>query len=809
LKPILKPVAVRALCEFTAKCGDLDLRFTPSPSAQEGIAGHQWVQARRAADYETEIVLSGSYGALEVRGRADGYCPRQHQLEEIKTYRGQFENIPTNHQTLHWAQAKVYASLMCEKLNLSEIQVALVYFNIGTQIETVLQERFEAVQLRAFFDECCRQYLVWAEQESSHLIARDVALSALQFPHQEFRTGQRELAEMVYRVNQRKPNNPSTLLVQAPTGIGKTIATIFPVLKALPVQSIDKLFFLTAKTPGRQLALDGFTLIRQAAPTNLPLRVVELIARDKACEHLDKACHGQSCPLANGFYDRLAGARAAAIERSTSVELSHPVLREIALAHQVCPYYLGQEMVRWADAVVGDYNYYFDVSAMLYGWTRAEQWRASLLVDEAHNLLERARKMYSAQLEQASFKALRLSIPKSLKRPFDQVNRQWNTIVKEQCEEYVVYDAIPDAFLRVLTDCCAAIGDYFSEHPQVIDQALQRFYFDALAFLNLSEVFASHALFDVTLVAPLANASVLEKERVRSVLCIRNVIPAVHLTERFKGAHASVLFSATLSPANAVVQLLGLAPNTAWLDVESPFRAEQLEVNVLRGVSTRYADRAASLSTVVQTIAQQYQKTPGNYLAFFSSYAYLQQAVDLFRERYPGIVCWVQERSMDEAARNEFLANFQTESVIEAKFESAVESTVESTVESELKPDSGIGFAVLGGAFGEGIDLAGSRLIGAFVATLGMPQVNPVNEQMKQRIQACLGSGFEHVYLYPGIQKVVQAAGRVIRTPEDRGVLYLLDERFAASDIRELLPAWWRVGVVPYFGKDGAPGLWP
>ncbi|MNR83820.1 ATP-dependent DNA helicase DinG [compost metagenome] len=757
-------VAVRTLCEFAAKTGDLDLRFTPAPTAQQGIAGHGTVVARRGKYYEAEVSLSGFYKQLRVRGRADGYDPGYKRVEEIKTYRGDLHALPDNHRQLHWAQAKVYGWLLCQSRGLKEIKVALVYFDIGTQKETMLTELYTADALELHFDQLCERFMAWAEQETQHRLTRDAALTSLAFPHAGFRPGQRHLAESVYK----SAVSGRHLMAQAPTGIGKTVATIFPLLKASPAQKIDKIFFLAAKTPGRSLALESIALIRagrdagkdeEQGAAMQPLRVLELIAGDKACEHPDKACHGASCPLAQGFYDRLPAARQAAVQ---AVVLDQQSLRTIALAHEVCPYYLSQELVRWSDVVVGDYNYYFDISAMLYGLTLENDWRVAVLVDEAHNMVERARKMYSAELEQSSFRLARKSAPKALKTALDRVQRQWSELYREQKAEYQVYHAIAEKFLFALQQAGTDITDLMTEEPEAVSPELQRFYFDAMQFSKLAEVFGEHSMFDITRETRGANG------RIQARLCIRNIVPAPFLKQRFASAHAVTLFSATLGPHHFYSDMLGLPDDTAWIDVESPFHAQQLSVRIAKSISTRYQQRAHSLSPIVDLIARQYAETPGNYLAFFSSFDYLQQVSQLFAERYPDIVIWQQSRGMDEGAKHDFLARFNV-------------------------GGQGIGFAVLGGAFAEGVDLPGERLIGAFIATLGLPQVNPVNEEMRLRMDAIFGAGYDYTYLYPGLQKVVQAAGRVIRTQQDRGYIHLIDDRFARADVRALLPTWWQL----------------
>ncbi|SDP26766.1 Rad3-related DNA helicase [Ralstonia sp. 25mfcol4.1] len=754
-------VAVRTLCEFTAKAGDLDLRFTPSPTGQEGVAGHGVVTSRRGPGYEAEVALSGDFEGLRVRGRADGYNPVTNRVEEIKTVRGQKVEIPQNHQALHWAQAKIYGWLLCQSRELKQIDVALVYFDIVSQQERVLKERFEAQALREFFEDSCRRFMHWAEREAAHRAGRDAGLAALAFPHGTFRDGQRLLAESVYKANA----SARTLLAQAPTGIGKSIGTVFPALKAMPTQRIDKVFFLSARSTGRAVALHATRQLRQNADET-PLRVLELTARDKACEHPDLACHGESCPLAQGFYDRLPAARDAA---SRAPLLDRATTRDIARAHQVCPYYLAQEMIRWSDLVVGDYNYYFDRSALLYMLTAMNEWRVSVLVDEAHNLVDRGRAMYTSTLDHAAFRGVRLAAPAALKRPMDRVYRQWHALAKSGDAAYETRDEEPAAFVEALVQLCTAIIDDMSDHPQRHDAALERFYFDAMHFLRLAEQMTEyggkHSLFDIT-------RTPRKRTGFDADLCIRNLLPAPYLAPRFAGAHSTTLFSATLQPADYYRNLLGLPASAVGVEVPSPFQAEQLDVHVARHISTRFAQRRRSLPAIVQLMADQFARRPGNYLAFFSSHDYLQQAAALLAEQHPGIPAWSQARGMTEAGQAAFLDAF-------------------------APGGQGIGFAVLGGVFSEGVDLPGDRLIGAFVATLGLPQINPVNEQLRERMETVFGQGYDYAYLYPGLRKVVQAAGRVIRTQQDRGVVWLIDDRYARAEVQALLPAWWEILTGP------------
>jgi len=743
------------MCDLTAREGDLDQRFTPSPSALEGMMGHHSVTSNRDSSYQTEISLTGEYQNIFVRGRADGFDPDLMQLEEIKTYKGQFDRIPENHRHLHLAQAKIYAALLCQEKEFSALNVALVYYHVSSKTEEVLSEHYPATELEDYFAGLAQKLQTWANREVAHRMQRNQQLSALQFPHPSFRTGQRALSEAVYKT----ASLGRSLMAQATTGIGKTLGTLFPLLKAMPEKKLDKIFFLTAKTSGRKLALDALNVIGDANP-EMKLRVLELVAREKACVYPDRACHGESCPLAKGFYDRLPAARIEALDQGL---MDREKLSVIAKQHAICPYYLGQDLLNWSDVIVGDYNYYFDLYAALYSGTVINEWRVSVLVDEAHNMVERGRKMYSAELDQVSFEHMRMGASKALKSSLEKLSQSWNALQHDQEDIYAVYDTINEDFKFALQRVVTRITDFLAEHPTHNDAGLLNFYFDALQFATLAESFGPHSMFDIT--RSKIRSSLLEEN---STLCIRNIVPAAFLKDRFLAAQSCILFSATLSPSYFYSDMLGLPDKTPFMDVESPFRPQQLEVNVVHQISTRFSRRMHSVLPIAKLVAKQYQAKPGNYLLFLSSFDYLQQVQEVFSEHFPHIPMRMQSRNMNEQDREIFIGQFTADS-------------------------AGVAFAVLGGSFGEAIDLPGDRLIGAFIATLGLPQINEVNEQMKSRMEAIFGSGYEYTYLYPGLQKVVQAAGRVIRTQDDEGVIYLIDDRFNQPEIRALLPKWWEL----------------
>ncbi len=755
------PVAVRTLCNFTAKSGDLDRRFTPAPTAQEGIAGQAMVARRRGGGYQTEVWLTGEYENLRLRGRADGYDPKARRLDECKTFRGDLARMPANHRALHWAQLKVYGALLCERDAMPHIDLALIYFDADSQQETVLEERFDAQTLREFFNRSCGQFSEWADHEASHISARDAWLSRMSFPFGHFHSGQRQLAEAVYRA----ACAGHCLLAQAPTGIGKTVGTLFPMLKSMAKGHLDKIYYLAAKSTGRQLALDALQLLTRDAPKT-PVRVLELVARAKACVYPDKECHGASCPLAAAFYDKLPLAREAALACEV---MDQATLRAVAVEHGVCPYYLSQEMVRWSDVIIGDYNYYFDYGGLLYGLTLENEWRVGVLVDEAHNLIERARQMNTAALSATALEAAMGSAPPAIARLMRQTLLRLSEIARVQSGCYRAYEYPLEPVVAALERTLARLTEYAVEHYEQMGADLREFYFAAMQFCRLAESFDAHSLFDVS--------SRGQESPTASTLSIRNVIPAFFLKARFERARCAVLFSGTLNPWQFYQDMLGLPANTRRLDVPSPFGGDQLSVRVIGDISTRLRHRPSSLQPISRIIARQYAREPGNYLVFLGSFDYLEALFASFTARHPDIAVWKQSRSMSEGERHAFIERFAASG-------------------------RGIGFAVLGGAFAEGIDLPGERLIGAFIATLGMPQVTDVNEAMSERVQAIFGLGHEYTYLYPGLQRVAQAAGRVIRSTSDRGTLFLIDDRYNRMSVRRLLPNWWQLDAATARATD-------
>lgn len=861
----LMKVAVRSLCEFAARSGSLEFRYTPSPTSEEGIRGHQKLQSRRVADakpyahYDAEYLLEGSIEGITLKGRADGYWRMLATdtaesdgdasiplLEEIKTHRGELERIGEGQKQLHLAQLKVYGALLCLRDNLSAVRLRLVYFDIDRDQESPTEHLWQASVLQQFAQDLCRQYRAWHKQEAEHRQQRDSALEQLMFPYPAFRPFQRELSEAVYKgiYTQRQ------LLLEAPTGLGKTLGVSFPALKAMVKSQLDRLFLLSSRTTGRQLFLDALRqLVRNGQDTDdaltpVPLRILELSAKEKSCEHPDKACHGDSCPLARGFFDRLPQARQAA---ANCYWLDQNEIRRIALSNDICPYYLTQEMARWSDLIVGDVNHYFDRQALLFSLTLQNDWRVVPLVDEAHNLIDRARGMYSAQLDRALYSKAAKCAPEPLKKPIQAVQQGWRKLIAEAAGEQaealssnasrqplaIHLDQVPDQLNGYLHQLVTELTDYLVEQPGPQGMAsqqigldpqselnLQQLLFDTLGFLRLAELFDRHSLCTLELSA---GQTRFREPKVKATLRIQNLIPADFLRERFNTAFATVLFSATLSPAEYYRDLLGMAggrsddaetagrtestgnsgntvktddanttdkaiktgnpikgddtedkskPDTSkqirdalWFSLPGPFRREQLDLRLVP-ISTRFKDRNRSIEPLCQRIARQYQQKPGNYLVYLSSFSYLEQLQRGLERFCSDLPLQVQSAGMKEEERQRFIQRFRQEQGL-------------------------VGLAVLGGAFSEGIDLPGDALIGVFVATLGLPPYDSFHETLSQRLEQRFGDGYRYTYLYPGLRKVIQAAGRLIRTPEDTGVIELIDDRFMQQEVQALMPGWW------------------
>ncbi|NVK01425.1 MAG: ATP-dependent DNA helicase [Oceanospirillaceae bacterium] len=737
-------ISIRSLCEFTARRGDIDQCYTPAPTAAEGIEGHQRLQRKRPASYTAEYALEFELDSLLLRGRADGLDISKRLVEEIKTHRGDLERQSAGQRHLHWAQLRAYAAIICQQQQWESVNLRLTYLEVASDEVTELNETAQATTLINELQEQARIYRDWHQHLSTARIERDNALSNLNFPYAEFRKGQRDLAESVYKAAKTERQ----LLLEAPTGSGKTLGTLFPALRALANSNVDKLFYLTTRNTARRVGLEGIEQLREA--NEVPLRVVELCSKESGCIEPEKLCQGDSCPLAQGFFDRLPAARAEAFQLS-KINLDVDGLRSVASKYKLCPYFFGQEMARWADIVVADINQYLAPTALLSAYLQQDEWRAIALVDESHNLVSRCRDLYSVELAQAQFRFDTNRV--KLKKALDGVHRGWQEACKGLGAETVFNESPPEKLEYALQSLCSELSEVLAEQPDQLE--LQQMLFSASAYLKLAEVFGDH--------------SVIRRSKPRhgnGEVAILNLDPSIFLTQRWADLVSVTLFSATLKPFDYYQQLLGLTSECASGSLPSPFLPDQLRVKLCSHIDTRYQVRDRSVAPIANLLIEQFQRQPGNYLFFASSFSYLQQIASAVEQRAPEISLHLQVSGMRQEERQAYVDSF--------------------TPSSQL-----LGMAVLGGLFSEGVDLKGDRLIGVTVATLGLPPFDDLHQLMRHRFNERFGLGYEYTYLYPGIQKVVQAAGRLIRTHEDRGELLLIDPRFARPEIRALLPSWW------------------
>ena len=756
-------LSIRQLAEFLLRTGSIDSRFSGFDRALEGARLHRKLQkaaVKKHPDYKAEVTLRAQYAVSGIdytlEGRADGIFTDTDgtaAIHEIKTTTQPPELITGEQFPEHWAQAQIYAAIYAQQNDLPHMRVQLTYYQVDEELEFDFAHEYSASALQDIVTDLLTRYAPWAKRAALRREESRAALQVLKFPFSAYRPGQRAMMNAVYTTCQQG----GQLLCQAPTGIGKTMSVLYPALKA--VGDGGPIFYLTARGTARLAAENALHILRKADP-DLPLHSISLTAKDKICMLPRRDCTPEACPYANGYYDR---AKDALWDTLDTPELTADALRAAAEKHRVCPFELGLDLSLWSDVIIGDYNYLFDPVVRL---ERFFELRGDylFLLDEAHNLPGRARDMHSAALCKSEFMQAKKVLGKgksSLKNALSKVNTQfieWRHACEEAGSHRTVFaKELPDAFVRALTKLCDPLEIWLDEHrePNEAHDVMLQLYFDVRGFLRCADTFDDHFVFQTS-----AHGS-----EVRAVLLCLD--PSAFLAQDFAKGRAAVLFSATLSPAGYYKDLCGI-PDAKAVALRSPFPRENLGLWCASHISTRYKDRDGCITQIAELLAEMVSAKPGNYLAFFPSYSYMQKVFEAFAQLCPDVDTLCQTSGMEEAQRAEFLAKFAPH------------------------PDSTLlGFAVMGGVFGEGVDLIGDRLIGVAVIGPGLPQVGPRQEQLREYFDATRGAGFDYAYRFPGMNKVLQAAGRVIRTPDDKGVVLLIDDRFAAPDTRRLMPPHW------------------
>ncbi|RCX17621.1 DNA excision repair protein ERCC-2 [Anaerobacterium chartisolvens] len=760
-------VSVRELVESLLRSGDLGGGYVSGSRMLEGIRAHQTVSKARGEECRPEVAVSYTVERdgirLEVNGRIDGVIKRDSEviIDEIKSVSVPIGEVNDNYSDLHWAQVKCYAYMFAVCGSLESVTVQVTYFQIDTGEIRSFPKAFCRAELETFFFDIAGRYIDWMKNVRDWSICRDASIKEMGFPFPSYRKGQRELAAAVYRAIK----GGGRLFAQAPTGTGKTMASLFPALKALGEGHVSKIFYLTAKTTTRAVAQKALDSMRQSG---LKIKSIVITAKEKVCFNPGAKCTGEECRYARGYYDRLNKAIGDIYTRNT---FTRDLIEEYAQRHEVCPFEFSLDLSLWADGIICDYNYVFDPRVYLKRYFMSGGGDYAFLIDEAHNLVDRAREMFSAQLLKAPVTELKKSMGRSRTKLYKSLNEINSYMIKKrkECEGlddgvYLSSEPLKD-FYPVLRSFARYADEFLAENEaSVFREQLLEVYFSVIDFLKTSEIYDERY---VTYCHKQGNDFSIR------LFCID---PSYLLYEAMKRGKASILFSATLIPLRYFTRILGGDPEMTARDnigvskiaLSSPFPKENLCLMVDYKTATRYSAREYTYDRIVNAISAVAGSRTGNYIVFFPSYKYMLEIHARFSSIGADIKIICQSPGMMEEDREEFLSQFD-----------------------ESPGQTLVGFAVMGGVFGEGIDLVGERLSGVVVVGVGLPQVCLEREIIRGYFEQNGEPGFDYAYVYPGMNKVMQAAGRVIRTENDRGAVLLIDERFTRSTYRELMPPHW------------------
>jgi len=748
---------VREIVQYVLQKGDLVSVFSGPSRAVLGTKLHQQIQKARPENYQKEVTVKYLHDThsftLEIQGRIDGVSdtPEIAIIEEIKSTTRNLDHISEANHSVHWGQGKLYAFIWMKNKHLEKVKLQMTYINIETRKIKQFEEEYSLSQLEEFFNYLMEVYCTWMEKVFNWQQIRNSSIEELSFPYPDYRLGQKRLAVGVYKTILSKKN----LMIQAPTGIGKTLAVIFPALKTIKTMDIKKIFYLTAKTIGRKVVEETCELMRH---NGLKLKTIYLTAKEKICFNDHVSCHPDDCPYAVQFYDKVN----KAVEELFRYEsINRDVIETVARNFNICPFEMSLDASLSMDMVVGDYNYVFDPGAGLKRYFQEVFERYVFLVDESHNLPDRAREMYSSSLNKKTFMILRKEVktlsPK-LYKTLGSINKYLMLKRKELELNSVFHIAEPDQpddFSKLLRIFAAETEAILTGKRLRKDYELMNVYFDVLNYLRISELYDNHF---VTCYEPVGSDLKIK------LFCLD---PSSLLAEVCSNAVSTIFFSASLLPETYFRKMLGVEDDTLFLELQSPFPRQNFELLVADRISTRYRDRDNSVDEVAAYIHEFVSQRKGNYMVYFPSYKYLTKVSDVFRITFPEKSIVIQNTAMSEVERENFLNLFCHQEEI-------------------------LAFVVMGGIFGEGIDLTGDKLIGAVVVGVGLPQLCYERDLIKDYFEKTLKKGYEFAYQFPGMNKVIQAVGRIIRTDTDRGATLLIDERFSYSTYKKIFPGHWK-----------------
>ncbi|SHD77988.1 ATP-dependent DNA helicase [Schnuerera ultunensis] len=752
-------VSVRNLVEFVLRSGDIDNTFMGSTRAVEGTRAHQKVQNSYGEEYTPEValrhILNYEDFTIEIEGRADGILKTDENIiiDEIKSTIRPLDELDEDYNQLHWAQGKCYGYMYAKENKIDEINIQLTYYNIEWEETRKCIKYYTFKELEEFFLGLIEEYVEWANMTFYWQMVRDAAIKELSFPFKNYRKGQRKLAVAVYETILNEKN----LFAQAPTGIGKTISTIFPSIKAIGEGIASKVFYLTAKTITRQVALNS---IGQMAWKGLRIKSIFITAKEKICLNEEVKCNPRDCPYAKGHYDRVNQAIMDVLEKQDM--MTREIIVEYAQLHQVCPFEFSLDLSLWSDVIICDYNYAFDPNVSLKRFFEGNGNDYIFLIDEAHNLVDRSRDMFSAQITKEPFikykRLFREKFP-NVSKAFNNCNNAMNKVKREHVSNkdfYYQKEEITDIYSPINKLIKELEEWLINEKGHGLHEEIQELYFELLRFIKIADFYDKRY---VTYIEPMG------KDMLLKLFCID---PSYLLSEILKKVRAAIFFSATLTPLDYYRDVLGGDEEDYIIRFSSPFPKDNLCLLVGDTISTKYKDRDKTYLNVVEYIEEFVSQKKGNYFIFFPSYKYMEQVYLNFVDRNPDIRTIIQESFMTEEDREKFLNRFNLET-----------------------EDTMVAFGVLGGIFSEGIDLIGDKLIGAVIVGVGLPQICFERDIIREYFQSENGLGYEYAYMYPGMNKVLQAAGRVIRSEKDKGAILLIDERFGIIKYKRLYPKEW------------------
>ncbi|CAI3362894.1 ATP-dependent DNA helicase [Enterococcus cecorum] len=757
-----KKVSVRELVAFVHNEESIDNRKQSNHTALEGSKIHRKLQQSMDENYQSEVSLKTVYQGkqfdIQLEGRCDGIWQKENQIiiDEIKTGEHTFEQLEDATLQLFMAQAKIYAYIYALQEKLEEVVVMVRYFCTQDEKIDEYQNQYSFDELNDYYQETMKEYEKWLIFLDKYRQNRQKKLQALQFSYNNYRKGQRELSVAVYRtLSQEK-----CLFMEAPTGTGKTLSTLFPALKAMGEYNQGRIFYLTAKTITRQVALDTMKLFEEQQSE---IKTIEISAKEKICFMNECKCNPDYCPFAKNYYQKQKLAIWDLLNNGHFY--SREQISEVAKKYECCPFELSLDLSLYSDVIVCDYNYLFDPQVYLKRFFELEETDSYFLVDEGHNLISRAREMYS--------KALSLQLIKDFKKLLPKHHRKHHKILQqfiEYCEEsrkllkdrdYLFQKELPDKLIDLGYRWSEYFRDFLLELKDEIPTWLQNLYFDLMSFLKISEYYDDHFSFLVELV---------NHELQFKIFCLD---PAHFIKQKLDFGKGSVLFSATLSPVQYYQNLLVGHTDDLTFRQSSPFNQNQFQVLVADYLPMTYKYRSQVVDSLCELIKKATDIKAGNYFCFFPSFSYMEEVYQRYIQLYPEAEVLIQSRELKDVEKEAFLANFQAQN--------------EQVV---------LGFFVLGGVFSEGIDLKKNRLIGSIIVSVGLPQISKEQEELKRYFDEKNQQGFYYIYQLPGFNKMMQAAGRVIRTEEDRGVILLIDQRFSRKDYMQLYPSHWSKGVV-------------